>query len=162
MLNKINNTVEKVVEKVSPVKDFEVTIQTIDRNTYFKHFSSLFALQEQKDLPAAVVKKIKGEFVIVVNDAFMAEDKEVQNAIFAHEIGHIKCGHLDNPNPLNIFMRMAGADSAIQMELEADKVAIDNGHERGLKKVLDKIEKFQVIAGRIGQKETSARKRQLK
>jgi hypothetical protein len=150
---------EQGVEGLLSMRDIgETTIN--GRKVYLKHFNGIFVLQGQKDMPSALVGRINGEFVIVVNDAFMAADKEIQEAILAHEIGHIKCGHLDNPNPLNMFKRMFGAESTIKIELEADRVAIDNGHLDGLVKVMDNIEKFYDMAG-MGHKEIVARRRQL-
>jgi hypothetical protein len=197
MLDRIKEMVEDVVddimEKASPVKDFmvgqvkmnyKVYVDTkalmkeqgvegllsmrdigettiAGRKVYLKHFNGIFVIQGQKDIPGALVSKIGGEFMILVNDAFMAASKEERDAILAHELGHIKCGHLDNPNPLNMFKRMFGADSTIQMELEADKVAIEAGHMDGLSLVMDKIEEFYDMIG-MGQKEIRERNRQLR
>jgi hypothetical protein len=151
---------EQGIEGLSSMRDIgETTIN--GKKVYLKHFNGIFVLQGQKDIPGALVGKINGLFMILVNDAFMAVSKEERDAILAHELGHIKCGHLDNPNPLNMFKRMFGADSAIQMELEADKVAIEAGHMDGLSLVMDNIEKFYDIIG-MGYKELAERERQLR
>jgi hypothetical protein len=151
---------EQGIEGLSSMRDIgETTIN--GKKVYLKHFNGIFVMQGQKDLPSALVCKINGEFMILVNDAFMAASKEERDAILAHELGHIKCGHLDNPNPLNMFKRMLGMDSTIQMELEADKVAIEAGHMDGLSLVMDKIEEFYDMIG-MGRKEIMERKRQLR
>jgi hypothetical protein len=151
---------EQGIEGLSSMRDIgETTIN--GKKVYLKHFNGIFVLQGQKDMPSALVGKINGEFMILVNDAFMAASKEVRDAILAHELGHIKCGHLDNLNPLNSFKRMFGAESSIKMELEADKVAIEAGHMDGLSLVMDKIEEFYDMIG-MGQKEIRERNRQLR
>jgi hypothetical protein len=123
------------------VKNME-DIREIDfdsRKVYLKKFNALFIIQGQVDFPTAMVRKVNGDFIIVVNDAWESASQEQQEAILAHELGHIKCGHIENSNLFYTFRRWLGMDSIVQMELEADRVAISAGHAKGLKEVLDQV-----------------------
>jgi hypothetical protein len=112
------------------------------KKVHLKCLNCLIEFQGQ-ELPAAGVKEDdNGEFTILVNKAWQEAIRQEKEAILAHELGHIQCGHLEGLDIFNLINRSLGMDSAIQIELEADKVAIDNGHMDGLEIVLDKIEKL--------------------
>jgi Zn-dependent protease with chaperone function len=131
------------------------------KKVHLKCLNYLFAVQGIYELPAAGVKEDdNGEFTILVNTAWMAASRQEKEALLAHELGHIQCDHLKGFDIFSSINRTLGRDSAIQIELEADKVAIDNGHTEGLEIVLDKIEKFYNKAG-INLKEIHRRQDQL-
>lgn len=77
------------------------------------------------------------ESKIYVNTAFTELPEYVQNAILAHEIGHIVLNHASTHYNKFTYPLQAkyGFGAGLQMELEADKYAADQGHD--MKRVLE-------------------------
>ena len=61
------------------------------------------------------------------NRAFLLLPDEEKTALYMHEIGHLLCRHLENPENIT-----NGVLNNQQCELEADRFVIDSGYSSGL------------------------------
>ena len=81
---------------------------------------------------AGQVNKVGGmEAAIFINDAFSDLEKEVQDAILAHEVGHIVNGDVSFLSGLGkniILWKLRNKEALSAMERAADKYAENEGH----------------------------------
>lgn len=101
---------------------------------------------------AAVVIFTDGTKKIVVDDSFFEISPLSQQAILAHEEGHIVLEHLDNVNQLNVVKRsLISATGGVQaIELEADAYAASQvGHAV----MISALSELLIKVNRINKKE---------
>ena len=68
---------------------------------------------------------------IVVNQAFLDIDKDIQLASLAHELGHLQLGHTgpQYSDPLCLVMAQEGLGPLMENEYAADAYATELGHD---------------------------------
>ena len=84
------------------------------------------------DVAMAFVQGNSTAAVIYVNSGLLALPKENQMAWLYHEIGHVKKMHLDNQKKHALVKRLLGFKESIDIEIEADKYAADNGYAQAM------------------------------
>ena len=84
------------------------------------------------DVAMAFVQGNSTSAVIYVNSGLLALPKENQMAWLYHEIGHVKKMHLDNQKKHALVKRLLGFKESIDIEIEADKYAADNGYAQAM------------------------------
>ena len=84
---------------------------------------ALSILGVPSDIPGACVKVTpSGECHIFVNEKFFSLSDETQKGIIAHEIGHIKLGHLKLPKRKLLWVMISRNFKKCPMEYDADFV----------------------------------------
>lgn len=93
-------------------------------------------------LPGAAVMPLPGdEYVIFVNEGWENAPQPMKEAIIAHELGHIKHNHVSSIEQGLLYnaKRMVGSKDVTKSEIEADMVAVENGHGEALLQFLEDL-----------------------
>lgn len=88
-------------------------------------------------------KVTTNEYIIYVNKEWSCLERHIKKAILAHELGHIKEGHLERSQQELIISnigRVFGSTSSLKRELEADSAAAKQGLAMPLYRFLAMIE----------------------
>ena len=113
-------------------------------------------------IPTAVVIHSAGDINIIINSAFRKVTSREKEAVIAHELGHIACGHHELSKSelmINNLLRSIGWQSSIDKELEADEYAVTNGHHLGLQSFLARIYLMGVDSRELRQRRKALRTR---
>lgn len=113
-------------------------IRVIDGNIPVYHEDSVInAKLGWCPVPNALALRVPliGTYMVIVNDAFTKASPDIQESLLAHEMGHIKSGHLETLAAKGFAAnrnyrqdRQNGDRLLLDMELEADAYASANGH----------------------------------
>ena len=165
MLNRVKRTVKAVKRNVKLQKDAYVELaqyikavvkdsDNVDlpidvgktnfqgKEVYLVKYNTLF-LGANK-FPSACVSKSQGKYIIFVNNALLNAPKDIRDGVITHELGHISLGHVEDRIEATIgnFKRLLGSSATTQRELDADRMACEEGFSDGLCQFLEMIEDF--------------------
>ena len=152
VVSNVKGTVKGVIDTVSLLKEEgrpevkDIGQTEFNGNTiYLKKYDLLFSMSGQKNIPTAICLFMYDQYIILVNSAWENAPLDVQEAILAHEIGHIECGHFKKIAEMSILDRLLlpikrayGDGFSIDMEREADEWGVKHlGTNKGYIQMLD-------------------------
>ena len=129
MFNTIKTTVNQIVELIKA----HITVRSsVVTSTELVEDVHVFVSDEYCLCSAYLTKDVVGAFaatnnfgihIIIINNKCNNLPKEYRDAIIAHELGHIKLGHLDGDKKLSLRKRY------LEKEFEADMYAQQKGYD---------------------------------
>ena len=128
MFNKIKTTVNQIVELIQAHITVRSSVVTATELVEDVH---VFVSDEYCLCSAYLTKDVVGAFaatnnfgipIIIINNKCNNLPKEYRDAIIAHELGHIKLGHLDGDKKLSLRKRY------LEKEFEADMYSQQKGY----------------------------------